>query len=1600
MPTPGEVAFVTLVPSKDIKDKGERLRATQKKTTGGTPNENIGVQSSVVALPTIAEEQSKEERQQALRNQKQQAAEKLGLKSGDHLVNVASSYAEQHPEVVIKVGDYYYRAPVSAKEAQSARYRNLSSAEQFKLKIADLQQDKQYQAELATLEKYKNAQGYDITGALTAGVSTKTLNKVFGKSKITKLWTSLRESNPEVAEKLRAAQVRIQPAPPLTEIAIRGQAEAIKAFETKLKETSPELYALYKKDPKAYETEIIRLNAEFDNWIMNDAPAEIKEKYVKAGKGVKGYEAINSDLNTLFVEYTKYDKASREYVDKGWTIQTSAGPVPDLLRIMVNNKKATGVYANDITTDRLKDIGYTEKEIKDAETYLKAIPQTYQDYIGQYGSAVFEKAYETGNLPFAQKTPKDAALTLQDLQTFMHNTSKKVTKNIENTLGSNFASKATIVTTGAAVSLVAMPGMMAAQLQQLAQSPTPLAATGQIATEMVSGIGDAFGTVLSPAKLVTAFNTTPFELGGQVLTVALVAEPFVGPTIRAGQFSSTITKANYVPLRSMSMEAQTARVPFSKSQLLKMRKAGVTEAEIIAAGTKINEQLVAGVKVAQVKLGGVLVKVKNVPYQKSVGLSLFNSTPDITLVTRGEAVPIIKEFYTAAKAAIEPMERSYLEGQRATKPGIIEVRISDPEIISKIMPQRRLISGGKTLEPEAVLPSLEQLKGMGYYLQPIPGKAGRGTTFDATLGMIEIRRFTLAKAVEHPTGLIQIKTGLKGNGGVAAIGDLHGTTNFKGLFNDLNSAFGEPVVKGNPNNPSTWHWISSQFKNRTVVVLGDSIDRGISYNTLRQTFNRLHDEAKIAGDKVERLIGNHELAYVMKDAIKGIKYTDKIRASIIKGILDDIKTGKVKAASEAENTLFTHAGVSLGTFKEFKGKSAAYIAEVLNKRFLEAVEQNSFNDKIFNIGRVEKGHTKLSLQGKLNSSQGGIFWLRPQEATATELNLGFKQVVGHNPGFAIRRIWNENFVEADIGRRQGKTGVYVDSPYLKTLQTDIITESLGGKAPNLNFIVSSKLKLAAVRDTVADVFLGWDGRIYAIEKIKANREAVKTLVKSLDKQIKERKQAGDSIGVKYLKLQKRELQSPTGSDYLYGGIAFWRDIVMGRQNSVSILGDASKLTKAQMVNGVKLANLVRNRLDRMSNQDLKQLFDYSKADIQKMLDTAEARKLPPDELREYIASRLTNLRDIVDNGLDRSVVPYLDRNTIIDRYSRALSERANRLYYSETPYELNYAPRESREGVIRAPRTPRTPTERTPVTRTPIERVPEINVPRTPRTPQTPRVPSVPPPYPPPVSITKTPPPLPLRTSRQGGSKTVQNRYEGAVAWAQGQLIRKDGKLITGYRIWKYPYRQEDLEWKPETDLPEGIQVVKGIAEAGKTIQQFRGNVSPGEAQQADIGAFVARVERPTDKPGSGQIKFTRDNPESWKKLVMHTTLDQLIQIVFKPSSATAISKGMSSAMAKKADMTAKQQFAKSRLAEKLEDTSHSQIVSAIEKNNLSSSEKKELLKMLPDRSRSQVEVLMSNPTLYAPTRGTPKAEYSLLKRKKGKNKAKVTAPELRSIRL
>ncbi len=284
--------------------------------------------------------------------------------------------------------------------------------------------------------------------------------------------------------------------------------------------------------------------------------------------------------------------------------------------------------------------------------------------------------------------------------------------------------------------------------------------------------------------------------------------------------------------------------------------------------------------------------------------------------------------------------------------------------------------------------------------------------------------------------IAKIKTGQRG---VVAVGDLHGS--YDNLYWDVNGwnpqtkTFSNKLIDGSPTDPSTWKWVGGDG---VMVQIGDVFDRGEHAFEIRAALNRLDDEAKLTGGRVVRLMGNHELAYLQKSPVSGYDYAnaDTIRAMLLK----DIAEGRLVAASAIDGELYTHAGVSLQKFSEWKGKTAQQIANDINQRFYAAVQTGDFSDHIFDLGKG--GHSPGS-KGWLNApDQGGIFWLRTDELTSiSDVNLGFKQLRGHDVIDSTKFVdeiqrytdeaGKEIFINLDVGRSThygGGSGAYHAAP--------------------------------------------------------------------------------------------------------------------------------------------------------------------------------------------------------------------------------------------------------------------------------------------------------------------------------------------------------------------------------------------------------------------------------------------------------------------------------------------------------------------------------------------------------------------------------------------
>lgn len=243
--------------------------------------------------------------------------------------------------------------------------------------------------------------------------------------------------------------------------------------------------------------------------------------------------------------------------------------------------------------------------------------------------------------------------------------------------------------------------------------------------------------------------------------------------------------------------------------------------------------------------------------------------------------------------------------------------------------------------------------------------------------------------------------------------------------------------------------------------------------------------------------------------------------------------------------------------------------------------------------------------------------------------------------------------------------------------------------------------------------------------------------------------------------------------------------------------------------------------------------------------------------------------------------------------------------------------------------------------------------------------------------------------------------YKGAVAWRQGALKRK-GVIVPVYKVWRYPYRQEDLDTFFQNELPPGVIVTPGGARSAyKSIQLYKGKVPPVGVRQADIGAVLVTVKAPTALPGrAGAITFKKDvkgirgtSKEALKKLPLGTTLSQLVEGNYNSRIPRSTVGMMLTGKLGKSSSKEIADVLKNLEAEP--STGETGVLAVGEEAPLTTGyTKEEVLKRLPDSKRREVERLLVETVGYAPTRGYPKFKIAVTS--KLRSKKKKTSPSRR----
>lgn len=282
---------------------------------------------------------------------------------------------------------------------------------------------------------------------------------------------------------------------------------------------------------------------------------------------------------------------------------------------------------------------------------------------------------------------------------------------------------------------------------------------------------------------------------------------------------------------------------------------------------------------------------------------------------------------------------------------------------------------------------------------------------------------------------------------------------------------------------------------------------------------------------------------------------------------------------------------------------------------------------------------------------------------------------------------------------------------------------------------------------------------------------------------------------------------------------------MGRQRSTKVLDNIANTSRAGLVSALATVNSVRNQITKMSDSDVNQLFGKSRQSVLNALDTSGLDRSNLAAYRSAAVDLLGSLKDIVDTGLERNIVNYLNGDVLAREYasrlqselsessrseiydaSRVSREPSGYETYSGRDYEAMPTRRvsETRIPEARTPRTIRVPETRTPTSlqRVEITRIPEgARVPTAPYVPQTPPyapiVPSPTPPYPPPPPLypppetppppeIPPPPPPPVGKSRIiAASPAGVPVAEGSIVFAFGAKLEGEGVGRVKRPVWK-----------------------------------------------------------------------------------------------------------------------------------------------------------------------------------------------------------------------
>lgn len=206
----------------------------------------------------------------------------------------------------------------------------------------------------------------------------------------------------------------------------------------------------------------------------------------------------------------------------------------------------------------------------------------------------------------------------------------------------------------------------------------------------------------------------------------------------------------------------------------------------------------------------------------------------------------------------------------------------------------------------------------------------------------------------------------------------------------------------------TWKkFVNENMHLDKFIFLGDYVDnRNGSNESIWNNLADIIEFKKSYPDKVELLIGNHDIQYIFDGKFQYTGY----RPHALQGlkILFGDNKHLFKMAYQYKNYLFTHAGVSNKWYEfhkqEFLDFNNKYLGGVfrLSDTFNAMYETNQ-RDVLFEISNAR---TKNKIEGRY----GGILWADISETREDYLD-GYHQIVGHT---FVNQITKLNYKDSSI----------------------------------------------------------------------------------------------------------------------------------------------------------------------------------------------------------------------------------------------------------------------------------------------------------------------------------------------------------------------------------------------------------------------------------------------------------------------------------------------------------------------------------------------------------------------------------------------------------